>query len=595
VPYLLIHAAPERMTWITAAVQPIAATEKTSGFEADLGATADVDMIDVEGLSPPYLKRLALEGSGDRERWTLLAPDATLFDLPAEQLRQHAIAFPPGPYRFLRVTWDDTNSGRVALPRGVFARRASATIARPPAPSIEAPFERRPSEPGRSRYRISLPAAGLPAVAVTLEAAGAHVFRTAAVTEASLQGQQAAPREIGRSILSRVVRDGVTASALRIPIAAPHEQTIDLVVEDGNNPPLDLTRVRIELAELPSIYFIAPGGPLTARYGDPSLAPPTYDLEAARDTIDVTAIPEARWDAPRETTPSAATSPPTPMPDAGAPLDPAGFRYHRPLPESSSGLVMLPLDASVLAHSRGAGRMFEDVRILDGEGRQVPYLVERLEEPLSLALALERFEARAADLRASGGAQHSVYRLALPYRSLPNAALVLETSARVFTRAVRAGLEREADRSHRDPWFEVIATKSWAHNAQDRPAPPLSLPIGTTREDHLVVDVNEGDNAPLPITSARLLLPSYRLRFYHPGRPLTLVYGRDDVSLPRYDLALLSAQVMGAEATEIAAAPAVDEAKPGPAHSLVSPQVFWAGLALAVLVIGGIIIRLVRT
>ena len=131
------------------------------------------------------------------------------------------------------------------------------------------------------------------------------------------------------------------------------------------------------------------------------------------------------------------------------------------------------------------------------------------------------------------------------------------------------------------------------HKEQDTPAPALSLPLGTTRDAQIVVVVDEGDNSPLPLTSARLLLPSYRVRFFHPGRALTLVYGRDDVSLPRYDLALLATHVMGAEARELVAAP-VEEGTAGPVTSLVSPKVFWAGLVVAVLIIGGIIVRQMR-
>ena len=56
-----------------------------------------------------------------------------------------------------------------------------------------------------------------------------------------------APRRLRRCsaapALVRVVRAGVTAEALRIPIAVPSEAEIDLIVEDGDNPPLDLRAV----------------------------------------------------------------------------------------------------------------------------------------------------------------------------------------------------------------------------------------------------------------------------------------------------------------------------------------------------------------
>ena len=596
VPYLLVLPDTVTPEWLGASLLPIAATEKTSGFEADLGGVEVVDSVQVEGLPAPFLKRLVLEGSGDRQRWTLLAGEGTLFDLPAEQLRQKYIPFAAGPYRFLRVTWNDANSGRLPLPRAVFARRTPAEQVEPPPVVMEASVEKRPSEPGRSRYRIRLPAAGLPVVALTLDVDGSHVFRNVAVTEAHLLGSQAVPREIGRATISRVVRDGMTAAALRIPLnAPPNEQLLDLVVDDGSNPPLGLTRVVLEMARFPWIYFEATGSPLVARYGDASLPAPRYDLEATRDSVRVAKLPDAKWHDAREiTAPSAATAPPAPpMPDAGAAMDPEAFRFRRKLPDSPSGLVAVPLDASVLAHSRGAGRVFEDVRIIDESRRQIPYLLERQEEPLSLPLSLQKFDGKAPELRTGNGTNRSAYVVKLPYSTLPNATLVLETSARVFARTVSAGVERPPDRNRRDLWFETIATQSWLHKEQDIPAPALSLPLGTTRGEDIVVVVDEGDNSPLPLTSARLLLPSYRVRFFHPGRALTLVYGRDDVSLPRYDLALLATHVMGGEARELVAAPAAEGAA-GPVTSLVSPKVFWAGLVVAVLIIGGIIVRQIR-
>ena len=105
--------------------------------------------------------------------------------------------------------------------------------------------------------------------------------------------------------------------------------------------------------------------------------------------------------------------------------------------------------------------------------------------------------------------------------------------------------------------------------------------------------VDEGDNAALPISKIRLLLPSYRLRFYRTGSvPLRLVYGRDDLQPARYDFALLAPQVMGAVATEVAAAPGetVNSAPPGARQSV--SAIFWVAMSLSVLILLAIIARL---
>jgi hypothetical protein len=593
VPYLLMHAPARQPAWIGTAVLPIAITEKTSGFEADLGHPRIVDQIRVEGLPEPFLKRLVLEGSGDRVHWTMLAPEGTLFDLPEQRLQQHGVPFRAGSYRYLRVTWDDTNSGRVPLPRRVLARVVEAD-GLPDAPlTAAAGVDRRASEPGRSRYRITLPAAGLPIVALTLDVGTGHVFRRAAVSEARLSGSEAVPVELGREMLARVERGGVTAAALRVPISPPREAQIDLVIEDGSNPPLDLRGVSIEFAELPWIYFEAAGGPLLAQYGRAGATAPKYDLEAVRSSVRLADVPEARWGEPRAA--SEVTSPPPqpPLAETGATIDPAGFRHQRAIPIEATGLFALQLDAAALAHSKGPESKFADVRIADGSARQVPYLLERRDEPIAIDLPLRAAPSAAPSLRSEPGHHRSVYAVSLPYPGLPSARLVLQTSERVFRRSVQIVRERPADRRHRDAWVEVLASAVWQHADAGSEAPALLLPVARGDATQLLVVVDEGDNRPLALSGARLLLPSWRLRFHSAGGPLRLLYGQDGLQPPRYDIELLAPQVMGAEAAEVAAAEEtiVEARRP----TLITPTAFYVALAAAVLVLLGVIVRLVTS
>jgi len=606
VPHLLIQPPTPKREWIGGSILNVAATKKTSGFEVDLGTAHAVDMVRVEGLPVPHLKRLTLEGSGDRARWTMLVAEGTLFDLPDEQLRQDSLGFTPGPYRYLRVTWNDANSGRVPNPGNVAARRVS-TAPPPPAATLSAAIERRPSEPGTSRFRVRLPAARLPIVALDLDVglgvAGGHVFRRAVVTESRFAGLEAAPVELGRAMLSRVVRDGLTASALRVPIAAASEAEIELTIDDGANEALDLRAVSVVLAELPWIYFEAPAGGVTARYGNLTLPKPAYDLEAVRGSVDLATLPEAKWgDHANVRVTRVAGAPAGLVPNAGPTLDPAAFKHARSVDytledgQKGSGLVALPLDAHVLANSRGPAARFADVRVLDGANQQMAYLLERRNEPLSVDLAIRpASNVHAQELMTQPGSrQRSVYVVTLPYPNLPTSTLVVETSARVFQRTIRLGVDRRPDRHRRDAYFDVKAAETWRHADEQTPARPLTLRIGTAPETEILLVVDEGDNAPLPIKTARLLLPSYRLRFYHTGNAgLRLAYGRDDLQPPQYDLALLAPRVMGALAREIGAAPALGGA-PSSAESFASPRTFWVVLSGAVLVLLALIVRLVR-
>jgi hypothetical protein len=598
VPYVLAHAArvPE---WVRASVLPQPVTKRTSGFEADLGSVRNVDMMRVDGLPSSFLKRAHLEGSGDRQRWTMLAAEATMFDLPQEGLQQLSLPFAAGPFRYLRMTWDDTNSARLPLPASVAARIALQPTVGRRTLSAPVPFERRPSEPRRSRYRLKLPAARLPVVAVMLEVGPGHVFRPATISEARFANEHVSPIVLGRETLARVERDGVTATALRVRINQPHELDLDLVIEDGDNPPLDLKSVSVVLAELPWIYFEAPGGPLVARYGrGPGATAPSYDLEVVKAGLKLGDVSEARWSEPVDAAAYTAVTP-SRVPDVGAPIDATGFRYRRSISAPPGTLSALSLDAAVLAHSRGVAGAFADVRIQDRSGKQVPFLLERRDEPLTIDLTLQPASSDIAAVRDEPGHDRSIYRVTLPYAGLPSPRIVLETSDRIFERTVVIGAERRPDREHRERWLDTAGTGTvWKHVSPDAPAPALEMPIRLA-EPSLLVVIDEGDNRPLAITRARLLLPSWRVRFFSPAASstgespaLSLLYGHDQMPPPRYDLELLATAVMGAEAREVEVNP-----EPGSATSqspvLVTPRMFWIGLGLAVVVLLAVIAKLV--
>ena len=242
------------------------------------------------------------------------------------------------------------------------------------------------------------------------------------------------------------------------------------------------------LAELPWIYFEAPAGAVTARYGDLALPRPEYDLEAVRASVDLSKVPEAKWGEGGSSRISRmAGAPSTPLPAAGAALDPSAFKYTRSIDSTREGgrgvgLVALTLDAHALARSRGANARFADVRVLDGSNQQIPYILERRNEPLSVDLAIKpATSSQAQELKvAPGSRQRSVYVVTLPETNLPSATLILETSARVFQRAVKIGVDRPPDRHRRDAYFDVRAAETWRHADEQTPARPLALRLDTS-------------------------------------------------------------------------------------------------------------------
>jgi hypothetical protein len=574
----------------------------TSGFEADLGRVLTVDRLDITRLPDRFLKRVRLEGSGDRVRWTMLVAEGTLFNLPAGDgqsdgpLRQTQLAFTPGAYRYLRVIWDDHLGGKLPGDLGASARIAPRGGVVADTLRTELQVERRPVVRHTSRYHLRLPASRLPIVALELEVGDRLVMRSARVTEPRLGADRLTPMQLGSATLRRVTEGDAVAASLRIPIQHPTGSELDLVVDDGDNAPLELRVVRAVLAPLPYIFFsVADTGTLDATYGGDrrtSYLPPRYDLEALRDSVErIPAVP-AVWGPVRAL---AAARPDSAPPSAlyaapGATLDVKSFAFARSIPKGS-GLTAIRLDPAALAHSR-----IEDVRVVDGAGRQVPYVLEMLEEPTEISLAApspttprDNIDRRSV----ADAAKRSWYRLSLPHSGLPDATLRLTTTARVFSRSVAVvtqDLPREAEA---EPWAARTISAAWSHEDPESAAPPLEVSLGSRLpSDSLFVLVDDGDNQKLPLSGATLLVPSYRIRFFRqPDASLTLLYGRRDIGAPSYDLALLTPRLLDAQAQEVTIGA---ESGGVPTHGRTARLVFWSVLGVAVLVLLLLIARLVR-
>ena len=602
VPYLLVPPAEREPIWRTSGrIARVTPGKDTSGFEVDLGGVVPVDRLEVMDLPPRFLKRVRLEGSGDRARWTQLVGEGTLFNLPGDEqggapLRQAQLAFAPGAYRYLRVIWDDHAGARLPTPL-----QARARIADRGAPAIDTlraalGFERRPSARRTTRYHVKLPGSRLPIVALDLDVGEGNVLRAATVTEPRLAGGQVSPVRLGEAQLRRAEYEGAVASNLRIPIDAPNGAELDVVIDDGDNPPLDLRGITAVFAPLPYLYFeSAKGDTLRARYGRARREPvpgPRYDLEAIRDTVREIATAEARWGAPHPTGEAQAglEAPAALHAAAGAPLDVSTFAYARASP-AGSGFTAVRLDAAALAHSR-----VDDVRIVDDKGRQIPYLLETVDEPLELQLAAPQPTAPRQDVDQRlpfDAASRTWYRLQLPYGTLPEATLRLRTEARVFARDVDLVTRHTLRDAASYESATRLAGATWTHDDPDAPAPPLEIALPRRLEtDSLFLLVNDGDNQKLPLGRPTLLLPTYRLRFFRPaGSALTLVYGRPGLGAPRYDLALIAPRLLDAPAEEVTPAA---ERRPGAAQARTPQLVFWGVLVVAVIALLVLIARLVH-
>jgi hypothetical protein len=593
--YLLVpppDEAPRRRA--AARIRAIPATKKSSGAELDLGAPADVAgvRLDVPARAS-FVRALRVEGSVDGARWTTLVAEGAVWALEREGcvppacegfLRGDELRFPAARVRYLRVIFDDRRAPPLPPLRAAEAILAPSGVAAGSGLAVPLAVARRDGEPGVSRFALVLPGPHLPVRAVRLDVDARHLFRAARVVEQRLEGGRLVPHVLGEGQLVRAERDGVTVAALEIAVARPEEQELELAVEDGDGGPLPLRGAQALLAPLPWIYLESPDGkPLEGRIGVPALAP-HYDLEAIRPELAgarAAALPRAGVTFVEVRAPAISAAPEAP-PDAagpGAPLEASAFRIGRAVAAAAPGLAAVRLDAAALAASPD----LSDVRLAAADGRQLPYLAESRPEPLRLPL--EPSGPVAATPASRPGA--TVRALPLAFGAAPASRLVLETSARVFTRAVRVYADAGDGVGER----RAIAEATWAHADPARPAPALTVELPPLRADRLLVALDDGDNAPLPITAATLLLPAWRLRFFHPGGEVRLLQGASGLAAPRYDLALLAPRLREAPAREVGLGP-----PPPPPRRMPGARAwFWIALGAAVLGLLALVARLVRT
>jgi len=577
--YLLVPPPSRIPTWkTTRSILPIPSTKTTSGIEADFGALTSIDRVAIGGVSAPLLKRVRVDGSGDRVHWTVLAPETTLFDLPDQQLRNLEVAFAPGDYRYVRLVWDDRSSARVRNVAEVTAR-VSDQSASTTSLIVPLSFRKVASEAYKSRYRVSLPGPHLPIASIELRVTNANVFRDASVSESRFDGNTLAPVVLGTTKLRRAERDGAVAAQMAIPISFPTGADLEIAVDDGNSGPLSIDSIVAQFAPLPWIYFDATSAaPMTATYGNASVHAPRYDVEASRRSVERMQPPLATWSTAAENARNEATA--APLPITGAPIDRRPFRRARSVGAIPRGLVSLVLDSDVLAHSVD----LNDVRLIDGSGKQVPYLLEKRDAPLLITL-------RIPHRSVSGTA--SLYRFELPYDRFPaGTRLMLTTNGRVFDRDVQ--LQRPPDQSRgRDA--ELLEQTTWRSADPESNPPPLTFtsPLAGTAVE---LRVDERDNAPLLITSAQLLLPSYALRFFSSGTPLTLLYDDPSATPPRYDLALLAPRLLSESSREVSLPPVRGTTK---TSARTERAIFWSVIATATVILlatlGGLLKSEVKT
>jgi hypothetical protein len=536
--------------------------------------------------------RARVEGIGSSGEASLLLEDASIFRLPgshaAEKLR---LPLPPFRGSRLRVALETEHPFWLQPAFRLESARILEQGSR-----IAVPLEIASTESGEGRTVVSLvrPRGIVPDL-LRLETSTGTFDRQ---VQAWDEGAAGLGQALGSGRIFRVEAFAPVGEQ-EMALQAARGDRLRLEIDDGDSPPLADLSVSAVIRQPALIFSLREGGdgPAVLRFGGGRARRPRYDLvgllpppdsvttgkraDAAALLYDPATVRTARLGATR----------PNPEYDGapalafamrpGAEMDRGLYSHHRAIivPAATEGLSRVrlrPEDLAVLSED------LSDLRVIDDDARQWPYLVEREAAVEHVPLTVAGPERRDRTSR---------YDLSPPVSPLAVDRILLETGAGYFDRAFT--LEAEpADGPRR-----AIARGRLARPIGDPRAASIDLAPARVVSLHLAIE--DGDDAPLAFQSvrARVLLPEVYLTA--PAGRYELLMGAAGQSAPRYELervreVVLAVQAATVEPGALAANPDYSLGARLKGRGLRQTILLWGALIAAVVILGGLTLRLAR-
>jgi len=460
----------------------------------------------------------------------------------------------------------------------VFTYEPTYTPVDPPTLAIALAIHARSRADGRTKLEVELPL-GIRPDRLRITTSTPNFVRGVSVEDEQ--------RVIGSGDVFRIealrARGG---ESLEVHVDRAYGEKLTVTLEDGDSPVLAGLQL-IAIVRQPSLVFFANGGGVTLRYGGGRARAPRYDLESLARVGLSGALLGA--DALRDATPGA--------PRANPRFDPApalaflarpgvvvpAERYTHVsevvVPSAREGIVRVRVPCAAMAVARAD---LGDLRIVGADGRQWPYIEASGERPtIDLPLVV------GAPVRAG---RETRYALRLPVTRAFVSALRLDVDARFTERSFKLlGFDDEGK--------EVELMSGYLARGPEEHG-PIVREAGGMRAQDLVLVVEDGDDAPLVVRSAVVVARVAELRLAAPAGTYRLLAGDPTAQPPRYELARAHALIA---AVPVAGAQAGPVSK-NPAYRVPSflertgwqAIALWIALGLAVLVLGGLTLRLAR-
>ncbi len=369
---------------------------------------------------------------------------------------------------------------------------------------------------------------------------------------------------------------------LSLPLPPSTIETYELRINNEDSPPLE----HLELAfviEQPELVFTVPAGrPVTLYFGGHRTRRAHFDTSDSEvrlpDDLEASMLSDLRGNP--EFVPA---SPLAAFRKPGAAV-PVNAFPHQALVRGVNGTEVTSVIFAA-AHAQTMSADFRDLRLVDAEGKQWPYVLQDDTALLTLVLT----EQKGSTL----GRSTWTFTVAGRVVSL---AMIPPAGAPYFSRDGSVYFEREGQQ-RKWVWSGRLTS-----NPSDRGArTELSMPLdGTSRgEGTYTLELDDGGDAPLTGLALEATVTVPRLTAVLAAGDYRALWGAASLPPARYDLARVNDVLQELRLTPRAAEPPVANA------AYVAPTLleqtggltrwlFWAVLGLAVVVLGGLTVRIAR-
>jgi hypothetical protein len=322
VPYLLEKLTESRALSVrrTAPAKQVSLRELPEGG-LEIQVARDEQTPPAEGISlltplTNYQQRVRVSGSSDGQDWHALVSDALIFDYSRYMdFGNHQIGLPENRYRFFRIVIGDVTSDQESqlleltrrLRSGQEAERVEkTTIQRRPFRMDRIEFwyhvtqedrqgDKKTAYPiasfkleqnaGQRQTFIQVYTRREPLTGFHVETASRNFKRRAAVQVPVVKGVRKEWRDIATATISRLDFRDLHREQLLIPCPETRHEVYRIVIDNGDNPALEITGLRGEGNTYRLLLLAVPDASYRLFYGSETVKAPSYDTAAMRESL----------------------------------------------------------------------------------------------------------------------------------------------------------------------------------------------------------------------------------------------------------------------------------------------------------------------